>query len=847
MAIQTGDIITASDILDKTRQCYDNISKGLADMGWNTEWDSTTTGLADSYVKNKKSVKMSNPTRTVLAEINSVHTSNSYVDELVSKTLPSYDVVRGKPIAVGGLVSCLLSSFTTMTSLRLAMYFISENNEFKTQTLFKSGSNFPVYKTWDNQYTALLSSNYNANIIVPKGMDGVLFINRACSNENAEPTKDSGMKISGLVGWKAAGQIRFDSLTGYYNGLKDKSGTGESLGGGHVVKWPTTSLKSYVPSITDFSHKADVELKQKNVIYARSVNALYSCLSSLNNTVASAYYGFYAGVADIGITVSVRYFVDGNYVKNATSSYYDGSSTKILVNGSGYAYGTKNKFNDAFSRITLKEGYVLDHWIYNMSNAEAPLKPDKNNENKFKSVSLGGQIQLTRDYKYVNIWLAVPDVYESKLMSWGTWAKLEVKDGKFLAPEWSVYNSISKKNKVGIVNNEDIENCSDWISGAKYAFDNNKWVAGDSSQWFQYLVNFKVKNERIPYGQDNMEFCKGMLSSTGYSPGVAIINKSGDAYVQDGTGKNKIDIDKLHGMVDWGEKPKKISTGKVYFKKWATMTDNTIPEGVSWAGMMELSATINESSRSHRGLAVVLVDANRFSKVSYDFISEHVPSVAKHDLTYIVDYMKNKSKLERQKVSADGVYLINRYACHPSLMSKYNDGSLMNGNNDVTKGTARYFFWGGMLSEKQGGFPGRVNTFIKLGSKKDKVEWDGNSGPLRDGWGKPMWFKVVNRTIKIYVCVLRITSSPSDGKNVVAGSSQSWGEGAKFHLYYGAASNDPPYANEGRLFTYRVAGKNNEEFNSNMYMRGKKETEWLDPKWWSFALYDNVKKDWTKY
>ncbi len=762
MAIIRGDVITASDILDKTLQCFDDIRQSLGN-NWSTEWQNSTQALDRAYSKNRRFVKMQSGAN-ILAEINSLHTSESYADTLMENAMTNYKVLKSQPISVAGLVSCMLSCFTTMTSLRMALYTFDGSTFNYTQTLFKSGINYPSYKSWDNQYTALLSSNYE-NRITPGGLQGAVFVNRACSNGNAVVIGNSSTKISSKVGWKAAGQIRLDkivdSTTGYYSKLSSYSGQGAELGGGHRVIWPQHSLGSYVPSITNFSHDSTtVELKKEKVIFAHSVTALYDCLESLNKTIASAYYGCYTTLDEDSATTIIRYHVLNAYINGGTG--YTHKVYNAIRSDTRYKV---LKWKSVFTGVKkLYQNYVFGGWkMYEHDDDVVPLP----SQDGYTNVNEGDIINGFSK-KYVDIWLDVTRDWKSYVLSWGTWAT--EKNINVFRPTSTIHDALSAANKMGIPGSTD------------YDYDSWKDFREGKKEWLKYL-----DGNPIPWGQDNLEFCTGIVNATGYSPGVEI-SKVGNKVKYRRKNKNNeyvdfSDINKLHGVIDWGVRGK-----SPYVKRWATMQDNTLNAEAYWAGMTELSATINELTRTHAGLAVVLVDGIRYkdiAKFNFTELYKYVPSLCKQSISEIRNYLRNNQN--RAKVEADGVYLINRYGCHPSLHPSFNVKKELDQQS--------FCMWGGIKSVA--GFPGRLNTYLSS---------TGTTGqPIRDGWGKPMWFQVDNQyngdnrwksaSIKIHVLMIR-----SGNVKEVAGFDQSWGEGAKFYLSESKNKTKPP--SSGNLLTY---------------------------------------------
>ena len=193
-----------------------------------------------------------------------------------------------------------------------------------------------------------------------------------------------------------------------------------------------------------------------------------------------------------------------------------------------------------------------------------------------------------------------------------------------------------------------------------------------------------------------------------------------------------------------------------------------------WFALTCLSCSVNETTTSHRGFAVLLVDRNRINwndNMVYDNLT-YVPEV----YNYVPNGCKQSGyNIKSQPVRADGVYLINRYLCHISLNDKYHPDY---GSDDNKGGDYSKLFWASDRDVLP--YHGRINTFSAILDSNNRIvgmdantRWDNVA--LCDNWGKPMFFKTTQSGTKSIVNMAVYLVRVNESKEV--GSDQSWGEG----------------------------------------------------------------------
>lgn len=784
MAIRRGDLIEAVDVEDKLKQCLEGIKTNLKNLNYkdtSSKWvnrifNCESTELIEAYGRHtldKDKVNGKNSGSKVPGTAPALHTKESVIRNIYTEAVKDYEIVAGMPIKVGELVSCLISCFTASTSLRMALYTIADYyndppyNMYRTLTFYKTGL-FPSEDNWNNKYIALLSANLGSEY--PQHFKEFLFTNRvpiAGAPDRANATIMEGGDIAGLEtkikayfdygdgqhGHVAYGQYNLSTITSYHSGLSNREWTiDDGLG---------YKLKDLVPAMNNFSPSSDTdttELKRGKVIFAESVNKLFTCVQTLNQHIASGCYCVFSDFdPETGLT-TIRYHVDSQYVK-------DGVTVEtVIVNkprGLRYSMGTMleifgngiiDKFNDKVKKEAGKPEESFNRWEYNQHDTSTVVNGTE---------TASPNTILTMEKRYIDVWL-IPNLNAEPyppigpggggsggVLSWGRWSTANV------YCDQAIHDSLT-----------------------------NQGVLGCPCRW-DHLYKL---GQYHSLGDDNTEFGSGVLGTRTISPGSG----SGTA----------------SSMKRWpNRQPAQCSL-------WADMT-LTCNSGYTYFATTLLSCSLNETTHTHRGVAVVLVDANVHNW------SNDMSSGGTY-VTPLYDYVPQRAKTNSGSttVFADGVYLVNRYYCHISL----NDALHPDYGSDDSRGGSHYTCWAGWREVNP--YHSRLNTFLGILKKggnnrgdsdiigfRDK-EWPETS--ITDNWGKPMWFKIVNQKVRIKVYLVRVNSEK------MPGFEQSWGECCKGYFL----NINPDNANDRRMLTgeygrfpeqMRVKNSNNEWVRPSLY------------------------------
>ena len=348
MAIQTGHVIAAADVVDKIRDSINGYvnalkqhSEGAGNFSSNKEFAGDTDELERAFTLSEMDkIDMEDNGRTYC---NSYLTNTRKGQGILARAAAmasNYGVVTGNIISAQSAANYVLSSFALATCIRQAYYrtYYIDDSDGDVKTYIISGysmfnnhaepaqndaNNRPIWNKLNHiaQLSSSCVSYYNNDARYAKA---TMWYNHASTNINAtiripsesDPTVLTNVALTAFskIPRAVSGQINITVLSNY--GWKNNDPVSEIVVNAGTSLDGTasqTKLSNRVKSLDNYAANAkgtSQTIYVSNIISASSMNMLVNHTVALNKHIASAYYGIYSNVGLFdGLLLTCTYII----------------------------------------------------------------------------------------------------------------------------------------------------------------------------------------------------------------------------------------------------------------------------------------------------------------------------------------------------------------------------------------------------------------------------------------------------------------------------------------------------------------------------------------------------------